>query len=434
MLGPFNASMLAVALPEIRADFGLSHSAIAWLVSMYLVGMIVSQPLLGRLGDQVGRGLVFSAALCTFLVSAVAAASAPNYPVLVVARIGQALSGGALVPNALAMLRETVAVERLGRMYGLNGSVTSLANVLGPLVAAVGLALVPWRWLLLGSVPFALAGLVLLRASRYRSSFARTSVSIDWAGAALYAAVLAGVSILVSSAGEGDTRTVVVLAVVLVPLTFAFAQRLRSSSAPIIQWRLLGRRTFAAASVHGFCSTFIIYATVVGIPFFVREMLHQSSSSAGMLLGAMFVLTVLAAPLSGRAADAVGRRLPSVVGSVACTVGLVMVLLGMRLDVPAAYLAVSLAFVGVGTGLSNGPATTAAMESAPRRLAGEASGTLSAIRFMGALLGASALASILSTGTEPTLAAFRAVFALLTVAGVISVVASAYLHVFPAGE
>ena len=434
ILGPFNANMLAVALPDIRAEFGLSHSAIGWLVSMYLVGMTVSQPVLGRLGDQVGRNRVFQTALCVFLVSALVAATAPSYPVLVAARIGQAVSGGALMPNALAMLRETVPVERLGRMYGLNGSVTSLAAVMGPIVAAVVLAVAPWRWLLYGTVPVVAISLLLLRYSRYRPSAARTSVSIDWGGAALYAGVLASVAILWSSIGDGDMRMVIGPALVLVPLGLAFGYRLRTSFAPVIQWRLLSQRSFAAASVQGFATTIIIYSTVIATPFFVREVLEASSSSAGLILGAMFILSVLAAPVSGRAADSVGRRLPCLIGGVIATIGLVLVLFGMRADVSSVYLATALALVGLGTGLSSGPATTAAVESAPRRFAGEASGTLSAIRFMGALLGASTLASLLSTGSEPTFEAFQVIFFLLVCAGVVATIAAAYLHVFPEKE
>ena len=63
VLAPINSTMIAVALPEIRSEFGLSHGAVAWLVSGYLITMAVVQPIAGRLGDQLGRGRVYRAGL-----------------------------------------------------------------------------------------------------------------------------------------------------------------------------------------------------------------------------------------------------------------------------------------------------------------------------------------------------------------------------------
>ena len=55
ILAPLNSTMLAVALPDLRRDFGIGHAEIAWLVSAYLIAMAVAQPLGGRLGDQLGK-------------------------------------------------------------------------------------------------------------------------------------------------------------------------------------------------------------------------------------------------------------------------------------------------------------------------------------------------------------------------------------------
>src|SRR5512134_3360997 len=54
ILAPLNSTMLAVALPDIRDEFSLSHGAVAWLISGYLIAMAVAQPIGGRLGDHIG--------------------------------------------------------------------------------------------------------------------------------------------------------------------------------------------------------------------------------------------------------------------------------------------------------------------------------------------------------------------------------------------
>ncbi|TMB96881.1 MAG: MFS transporter [Chloroflexi bacterium] len=91
ILAPLNSTMLAVALPELRHDFGVGHAEIAWLVSAYLIAMAVAQPLGGRLGDQLGRARVFRTGLILFLVLSLAIALSPAFPVLILLRTGQAL-------------------------------------------------------------------------------------------------------------------------------------------------------------------------------------------------------------------------------------------------------------------------------------------------------------------------------------------------------
>jgi MFS family permease len=149
IFAPLNSTMLAVALPELRQDFGIGHAAIAWLVSAYLIAMAVAQPLGGRLGDQLGRVRVFRTGLLLFLAFSLAAAAAPTYGLLIVFRTAQALVGAAVIPNGFAMMRESVPFNRLGRAGGLTGSAMSAAAAVGPILGAV--LLEAWSWRLLTS-------------------------------------------------------------------------------------------------------------------------------------------------------------------------------------------------------------------------------------------------------------------------------------------
>ena len=132
LLAPLNSTMIAVALPELRQDFAISHTELGWLISAYLIVMAVAQPVGGRLGDQIGRVRVFRAGLVGFLALSLAATFAPTFPMLVLLRTGQAIFGAVLIPNGMAMLRGTLPVHQLGRFNGLDSSVLSLSAVAGP--------------------------------------------------------------------------------------------------------------------------------------------------------------------------------------------------------------------------------------------------------------------------------------------------------------
>src|SRR5438045_8907271 len=68
-LDALDVSMVGVALPSIRADLGLTTSALQWVVSGYVLGYGGLLLLGGRAADLLGRRRVFLAALAVFAVA-----------------------------------------------------------------------------------------------------------------------------------------------------------------------------------------------------------------------------------------------------------------------------------------------------------------------------------------------------------------------------
>ena len=92
----------------------------------------------------------------------------------------------------------------------------------------------------------------------------------------------------------------------------------------------------------------------------------------------------------------------------------------------------SLAILGLGVGLSFGAASTAALEAAPRELAGAAAGTNSMMRYLGSIIGVGILGAVLSSGEAvPGVGLFRLMFAVLAGAAALASVAAVFVHRFP---
>jgi DHA2 family methylenomycin A resistance protein-like MFS transporter len=107
----------------------------------------------------------------------------------------------------------------------------------------------------------------------------------------------------------------------------------------------------------------------------------------------------------------------------------------MNRDVSYGYLAGALALLGLGLGLSFGAATTAAVESAPRELAGAAAGTNSMMRYIGSIVGAGILGAVLSSDAGvPEIGLFRLIFALLVAAAALGCLSTLFIHRFPPEE
>lgn len=429
ILAPLNSTMIAVALPDIRSEFALSHAALAWLISAYLIAMAVAQPISGRLGDQLGRLRVFRASLLAFLALSLAATMAPTFTLLVLLRIGQAAAGAALIPNGMAMLRETVPTRRLGRVNGLFNAALSVSAASGPLIGAAVLEFSSWRVLFLINAPVVAVALLLLARLDYRSTVAAARAQIDWAGGALLAAILVTVTWLLGAL-NGQAQPAAVVAAVVAATTFLvlFVRLQMSGRSAIAPWALFRNRSFAGATTYIMVSNLVMYTALLTIPFFVSEVQGKGSAATGLLLGVMSFLMAAGSPVSGLLSDRFGRRPPALAGSVIVLVAVVMMVAGIASDTSFAYLAAALGLLGLGIGLGTGAAMTAAIESAPRALAGSAAGANSMMRYIGSIVGAGILAGLLGGGAVPGVGVFRTIYVVLAVMAVVAVIAATQIH------
>ncbi|MDO8616348.1 MAG: MFS transporter [Dehalococcoidia bacterium] len=435
VLAPLNSTMLAVALPELRRQFHVGHAEIAWLVSAYLIAMAVAQPLGGRLGDQAGRVPVFRAGLVLFLLLSLGAALAPSFHLLILMRTGQALVGAAVIPNGMAMLRESVPVNRLGRSNGLTGSAMSIAAAVGPLLGAGLLALGSWRLLFLMNVPLVAAAFVSLALLRYPGArLRRAPLSLDWVGALAFAALLVAVTLLLNALRGQQSDAAVAAALIALPvLLLAFIYRQFSAPSPMAEWRLFRIRSYSAATAYILFSNLVMYTTILTLPFFLEEVQGKGHLVTGSLLGAVSLPVAALAPLGGRLSDSFGRRPLVLVGGLLVLAGVAALLAGIRQDVPYAFLAGALALMGAGLGLSVGPGSAAAIESSPRELAGAAAGANSMMRYIGSIVGAGILGAVLNSGAAaPGIGLFQLIFAVLVVMSALGCVAALFVHRFPA--
>jgi MFS family permease len=132
---------------------------------------------------------------------------------------------------------------------------------------------------------------------------------------------------------------------------------------------------------------------------------------------------VLASPVAGRLADAVGPRVIARVGTAVTLAGLG--LLAAVSERSSEVTSAALAVVALGVGLSTAPAQATAMSDAPSRESGAAAGMLATARFLGGVVGITA--SGLSTAGRDAAAGLRATALCFLLPAGLALAASAWL-------
>lgn len=401
---------LEVPLPD-----GLSDAA--WIVSAYLIGSIVTLPLSGRLSDRLHRRPVFAACLLVFVLGSIGSALANSLGLLIAARAVQALGAGAMVPVTMALATDLLPARQWPLAFGLIGAVDTAGWAIGPLYGALFVRYLDWRWLFWINVPLTLViGLLTWRMlAGLRGP--QQPQPINWPGALLFTAGLIAVNWGLSQLGEnantgalpfdGSGTQALPLRQALpwlgggAALLLIFGLLERRSSAPLLQWSWLARRSVVAASVCNLVFGMLLIVASVNVPLFVNAVAGQQSDSidqlvrdaalrSGLALGAMTLLMTVCAPLGGWLSVRFGMR-PLISGGALTSAAGFFLMRGWTPATTLPTMLAHLALVGVGFGLLIAPIATIMIDAAPAQERGLASSLVLLVRLSGMSLGLSAL-------------------------------------------
>lgn len=397
ILSPLNSTMIAVALPSI----GLSYSAgpatlTLWLVSAYLIASIVVQSPAGKLVDVFGYSRVLTAGRLIFAAGAILGVLAPSLVVLGIARVMMAVGGALNIPTVLAELRNEIAPEFRGRLFGAFGALMGSAAATGPLIGGLLVREFGWHSIFLVNLP--IIGLSLLLEPPGQPARARAeTLRFDVLGTGLFALAIGLAVTAVLSSGP----RAIILLVSGVLAFILFAMQSRRVDEPLFDLALFRSMPFVAGSSIVGLQNFAMYAVLFLVPFMLDQ-LGRKSGFVGTILLAMTGAMVIASPLGGRLSDAFGPRAVAFTGALIASAGAVSFVAGGAATLP---LIASLTMLGTGIGLTTSPSQAAGLSAVPERRSGIAAGMISTMRYVGGVLGTATVGLIATetTGTHPLL-------------------------------
>jgi len=334
-----DGTLITVALPAVGQSLDAGAGALSWVLAVYFAAYALALFPGGRLVDRLGSRRLALAGLVLFAVGSILGALAPSLDVLLASRVIQGVGAGLVSPAALAGAVSGFPPERRGTALGIWGAGSGIANLLGPLLGGLLTVGLGWRANWWALVPLSAAAAVAIWALVPRSVHDDESPELG-----------------------GLRQRVVAAAALVATLTFMI---------------LIG--TFFIAQQY------------------LQEVRGYSALGAGAALIFVALLVALAAPLSGRLADARDERWPALAGFVAAALGLGgLGVPWVPLHGPAAIPLLGL--VGFGLGLLFAPTSRAALNAVTKGRHGRVSSVLSAGRLVGAAAGAGLAGLALAPG------------------------------------
>jgi EmrB/QacA subfamily drug resistance transporter len=435
-----DTSVVNTVLPVIGKNFSQGISVIQWVVTIYLLvlsGLLLS---FGRLGDMRGHKIIYLIGFGIFMGGSFFSGAAPSAAILIVSRGLQALGGAMLAANSPAILTKSFPAEQRGQALGLQATMTYLGLVAGPLVGGWLASLLGWRAVFYMNLPVGVVAIWLSMRYIPRDLNHSRTEQFDFLGALTFILGLGALLLGLNRGEEWRWSSLPVVGMLLSGVIFLslFIYIESHVKHPMLDLSLFKKLPFSLTTLSAIINYIGVYSCIYLMPYYLIQGRGFSPAQAGFILIAQPAVMAVIAPISGTLSDRIGTRIPAVFGMALLSAGLYLLShLSAQSSIGAIML--SLAVVGLGTGIFISPNNSALMGSAPKSRQGIAAGILATGRSFGMVLGAgisgaifaTVLAqessSIISPGSpEQTTAFFTAIGAsflavsLITVLGVIT--------------
>ncbi len=365
-LATFNETFLNVGFAPIMESLSVDVSTVQWLATAYMLGAAVMVPVSAFAYRSFSTRPLFCATTALLVIGSVIGGLAPNFAVLLVGRIVQALGTGMLIPIGMNITLEVAPREKLGTYMGIMGAMTTLGPSSSVIIAGLILAVAPWNmllWVFAGlSLLCLLAGAVILRDIAHL-----THPRLDALSVALIGIALIGTLYGVSTVFAGSVVVAAIAAVVGVVALVLFVKRQGTLDEPLIDLRPLKIPAFAVGVVANMISLVTIFAMNIIVPTFMQSVLGTPPLVASLTLFPAILCSCAASPVAGRIYDKHGPGILLPVGFACIAVFSVLTALFIATASPV-LLAVIYIPVICGSALIIGPVQSFALSKLPPQM------------------------------------------------------------------
>jgi MFS family permease len=351
------SSSAAVAVPLVGDEFGISVGVATWMISLYVLMLAVTTAIYGRVSDLVGVRAPLLVGVGLMAAGATAAALAPSYGVLLVARLFQGAGAAAIPVLGIAILTARYDGEVRGLAFGRLAGMAAALSCLGPLFGGLVENAVGWR----GVMALPVLSLVVIPFIWRALTRDGTGASLDLVGAALVALTAAGLVLLVQSPSTG-AAVAVVGSVLLVGGTPAVTARVRRRPHGFLPLEVVRNATVVRSAAAAAAIPAAWFAQLVAVP---AVLVHDGWEpyQVGLLLVpsallALLVPTTVTGPMLAR----LGASRSLAASAVGAAAALLLAGLGAASGSPY-VLALAICLVTVAFGVGQ-PALSAAVGQA----------------------------------------------------------------------
>ena len=397
-MATLDSSIVNVALPQMARALDVDTAQIQLVVTSYLIVIVGIILIFGKLGDMLGKTKIFTFGIAMFTLGSLLCGIGSSFPVLIGARIIQAVGAAATMANNQGIITQVFPATERGKALGLTGTSVALGSLVGPGLGGIIVGAASWEYIFLINVPVGVVVLFFAIKLLPRSN-KKVTDRLDILGAALFMFSIVPLFVALGQVPSlGFTNPLILSAFVVSVLSFiAFIVVEQKRENPLISLSIFKNKLFSLSIFCAFITFVGLFCNSIIQPFYLQDVMNYAPEQAGLIMMIFPLVLSVLAPVSGHVSDKIGSELLTFIGLLLISLGLFL-MSTLTEQSSLMTMVIFIVILSAGMGLFQSPNNSLIMSTVGRHQLGIAGSINALVRNMGMVCGI-ALATTLLYGS-----------------------------------
>lgn len=292
--------------PAFVQDIGIAYNNTTWTALAQAMSTAACAPILGKVGDVVGRRKTLLLGIAVFTAGNILSAMANSLVFMLLARFIVGIGTAAISPVILAYIATEFPQENITKGFSLYMLLSSASVIIGPTIGGLIVSAYGWRSMLWVCVAIcAVIFTTCVLTSKRQRETRKPLENFDIAGAA-WILVFFSLLLCVPSFGQNFGWTSVQFLIVLIGSFVSLAGLLlaeRNAVHPILSGGFMKRKAFLLSVLALFLTQGLMQANMTNTIVFVNYTQPGNAAISGYAISVMYIGMSIGAVILGPLAD-----------------------------------------------------------------------------------------------------------------------------------
>lgn len=398
-------SIIFTSTVKISQDLNMNEASLSWVSNAYTITFGGFLLLAGRLGDLMGRKIIFVSGLFIFGLSSLAVGLSTSTEMMIIAREVQGIGSAVIAPTSLALLMDSYQGNLRMKAISYYGATAGIGSSFGLILGGWLTSAISWRVGFLLNVPFSLL-LIVLTLAKVQQNEIKPS-KIDFLGSLLSVII----SVLFVYGITISNLLIIVASLILILVFLLWEKRITYALIPL---ELFKNRTRTGSYIARFTFMMAMLTYWFILPQIMQKMYHFSPLESGLAFLPLTLVNFIAALFLPKLTKALGNSKVMILGQVILLTGMFLSFISQPEWGYFYAMAFQMMIIGLGQGWLLAPLTAAGVAGVPPELSGAASGLTNMMHQLGGPVGLS-IVVLFSSSVIDLSAYYHLIMAFITV-------------------
>ena len=300
-------SIIFTSTVKTSRDLNMNEASLSWVSNAYTITFGGFLLLAGRLGDLMGRKIIFVSGLFIFGLSSLAVGLSTSTEMMIIARAVQGIGSAIIAPTSLALLMDSYQGNLRMKAISYYGATAGIGSSFGLILGGWLTSAISWRVGFLLNVPFSLL-LIVLTLAKVQQNEIKPS-KIDFLGSLLSVII----SVLFVYGITISNLLIIVASLILILVFLLWEKRITYALIPL---ELFKNRNRTGSYIARFTFMMAMLTYWFILPQIMQKMYNFSPLESGLAFLPLTLVNFIAALFLPKLTKALGNSKVMILGQV----------------------------------------------------------------------------------------------------------------------